>query len=111
MTQAELAAKVDVGQQAVSKWERGITLPTNKKVMEIEVALGLAPQTLLHYAWSAVSENPTLRQDDSDAPVAEPAESDDMAELAAMWGEIPADDRRRLLELAERLRRRPRRRR
>ena len=40
LTQAELAAKINVNQTAVSQWERGIALPSCDKLTEIVDALG-----------------------------------------------------------------------
>ena len=40
LTQAELAAKINVNQTAVSQWERGTALPSCDKLPEIAEALG-----------------------------------------------------------------------
>jgi transcriptional regulator with XRE-family HTH domain len=41
MTQVELADKVGVGSGQVSKWERGLSLPSPRKLAKIAAVLGL----------------------------------------------------------------------
>jgi GTP pyrophosphokinase len=46
MTQADLAARLYVTAQAVSQWERGVTLPDTAKLSDIAAALGVGVNAL-----------------------------------------------------------------
>lgn len=47
MTQAELAEALNVSRQAVSKWERGITVPSTKKLACMGKLFGVSADDLL----------------------------------------------------------------
>lgn len=47
LTQVELAQAVQVGQTAVSQWERGLTVPTLRNLATIAKVLGCTQSDLL----------------------------------------------------------------
>lgn len=47
MTQRQLAGKMNISEQAVSKWERGLGFPDVSLLPELSVILGVNPETLL----------------------------------------------------------------
>ncbi len=50
LTQEELAGKLNVSFQAVSKWENGVSCPDVSMLAPLAVALGCSIDTLLGYA-------------------------------------------------------------
>lgn len=50
LSQAELATRVGVSQQTVSRWESGVAIPQSERVVSLAKVLGLEEERLLGYA-------------------------------------------------------------
>ena len=62
MTQVSLAEKVDVGSGQVSKWERGLSLPTTRKLARLTAALQVDRAELFERYAAAKEEELTSTQ-------------------------------------------------
>lgn len=67
LSQEELAEKLDVSRQAVSKWELGAAVPTADKLLELSDFFGVSLDYLMRFD-SDNSENPVSEATDSEKP-------------------------------------------
>ena len=64
MTQSELAEKLSISFQAVSKWETGETLPDTGILLPLSAALGVTVDTLLNGGAMVLNERRLMRVED-----------------------------------------------
>lgn len=57
LSQRKLAATLGRGRNAISSWERGLTLPSVPRLMKMAKVLGTLAESLYHHFYTANSAN------------------------------------------------------
>ena len=60
-TQEELAAKITVSRQALSKWELGVTIPDTENVLQISKLFGVSTDYLLNDEYDSDNDIPAVQ--------------------------------------------------
>lgn len=89
MTQAQLAARLDVGQYVIAKWENGVHSPAPTDLARIAKILGVGVSTL--FGEGAVSEEMQKAQPDPKTRA---------AQMQKVFEKLSPADQRAILKLA-----------
>lgn len=94
LSQVELADVLGVTQQTVSDWERGKARPAGSRALDLDAALKLEPQTVLHALYAEEQHDTTESASDAERQP---------AALSGKIGQLSDDDRRYVEGLVDRL--------
>ena len=112
MTQMELADRMGISFQAVSNWERGVSMPDISKLLELSEVLGITVDEILGKPSPLIETLVTAEREKENTATAKSApdngetredapESDDLQELEALGEILEKDDLEELEKLPE----------